>query len=116
MKHILTRNASLLLSSRNRNWLSLSRGTQDIEAGTGVLQISSILQICLWNALGNEKYFKRIFYGKQIIFEKFRTICSPLEQRQNKNDSIQSKIIPILKLPLFSPHLIGGEKARQFQS
>ena len=39
-----------------------------------------------------------------------------LEQRQNKNDSIQSKIIPILKLPRFSPHRIGGEKARQFQS
>ena len=32
-----------------------------------------------------------------------------LEQRKNKNDSIQSKIIPILKLPLFSPYHIGGE-------
>ena len=37
-----------------------------------------------------------------------------LEQRQNINDLIQSKIIPRLKLPLFSPDRIGGEKARQF--
>ena len=39
-----------------------------------------------------------------------------IEQRQNKNNSIQSEIIPILKLPLFSPDRIGGEKARQFQT
>ena len=38
-----------------------------------------------------------------------------LEQRQNKNDSIQPKIIPILKLPRFFPHRLGGEKARQIQ-
>ena len=37
----------------------------------------------------------------------------PLEQRQYKNDSIQSKLIPILKLPRF---FSGDEKARQFQS
>ena len=37
-----------------------------------------------------------------------------LEQRQYKNDSIQSKIIPILKLARFFPHCIGGEKERQF--
>ena len=36
-----------------------------------------------------------------------------LEQRQNKNDSIQPKIIPILNLPRFFPHRLGGEKARQ---
>ena len=39
-----------------------------------------------------------------------------LEQRQNKRDSIQSKIIPILKLARFFPHHVGGEKARQIQS
>ena len=39
-----------------------------------------------------------------------------LKQRQNKNDSIQSKIIPILKLPRFFPYRIGGEKGRQFQT
>ena len=39
-----------------------------------------------------------------------------LEQRQYKNDSIQSKLIPILKLPPFSPRRIGGKKARQFQN
>ena len=31
-----------------------------------------------------------------------------LEQRQNKNDSIQSKIIPIFKYMRFSPHRKGG--------
>ena len=39
-----------------------------------------------------------------------------LEQRQNKSDSIQSKIIPILKLARFLSHCLGGEKERQFQS
>ena len=39
-----------------------------------------------------------------------------LEQRQYKNDSIQSKIVPILKLARFIPHCLGGEKERQFQS
>ena len=37
-----------------------------------------------------------------------------LKLRQNKNDYIQSKTIPILKLPRFFPYLIVGEKARQF--
>ena len=41
---------------------------------------------------------------------------SILEQRKNKNDSIQSEMIPILKLSLFSPDRIGGKKARQFQT
>ena len=39
-----------------------------------------------------------------------------LEQRANKNDSIQSKIVPILNLSRFFPHRIGGEKEQQFQS
>ena len=39
-----------------------------------------------------------------------------LEQRQNKNDSIQSKIIPSLKLAYFFPHRTGGDKGRQIQS
>ena len=43
-------------------------------------------------------------------------MLTDLEQRQNKNDSIQSKIIPISKLPPFFPHCIGWEKGRQFQS
>ena len=34
-----------------------------------------------------------------------------LEQRQYEKDSIQSKIIPILKLPRFFPHRIGDEKS-----
>ena len=39
-----------------------------------------------------------------------------LEQRQFRNDSIQSRIIPIWKLPPFYPRRIGGEKARQSQN
>ena len=35
-----------------------------------------------------------------------------LEQRQYKNESIQSNIIRVLKLPRFSPHRLGVEKAR----
>ena len=39
-----------------------------------------------------------------------------LEQRQYKNYSIKSKIIPILKLARFFPHCLDGETERQFQS
>ena len=39
-----------------------------------------------------------------------------LEQRQYKNDSIQSKKIPILNLPRFFPRRLGDEKERQFQN
>ena len=39
-----------------------------------------------------------------------------LEQRQYKNDSIQSKKIPILNLPRFFPHRVDDEKQRQLQS
>ena len=40
------------------------------------------------------------FSEHQYFFYLVKT-CN-LEQRQNKNDSIQSKIIPILKFPIFS--------------
>ena len=52
------------------------------------------------------------FFG----IELWSHFVRPLELRQYKNDSIQSKIIPILKLALFFPHCLGGEKERQFQS
>ena len=39
-----------------------------------------------------------------------------LELRQYKNNSIQSKNIPILKLPLFFITYTAREKARQFQT
>ena len=39
-----------------------------------------------------------------------------LELRQYKNDYIQSKKIPVLKLPLFFLRRIGDEKERQFQN
>ena len=50
------------------------------------------------------------------IYQEMSSYKLLLEQRQHKNDSIQSKIIPILKLARFFPHCIGGEKGRQFQS
>ena len=53
---------------------------------------------------------------KSVSRAKLHDLKSILEQRQYKNDSIQSKIIPILKLARFSPHFIGGKKERQFQS
>ena len=39
-----------------------------------------------------------------------------LELRQYKNDSIQSKKIPVLKLPRLFPRCISDEKERQFQN
>ena len=43
-------------------------------------------------------------------------LVNVLEQRQYKNDSIQSELIPILNLARFFSHCLGGEKERQFQS
>ena len=51
-----------------------------------------------------------------IITYALHILLNLLEQRQNKNDSIQSKRIPILNLSGFFPHRIGGEKERQIQS
>ena len=51
---------------------------------------------------------------KKIL--QFTYTYMALKQRQNKNDSIKSEIIPILKLPLFSPDSIDGEIARLFQT
>ena len=56
---------------------------------------------------------KQDFHISQRIVEER---INSLEPRQYKNDSIQSKIIPILKLARFFPHCLGGEKERQFQS
>ena len=47
--------------------------------------------------------FLPLFFGRQ---------GSSLELRQYKNDSIPSKIIPILKLPRFFPRRIADEKER----
>ena len=44
-------------------------------------------------------------WSERVLYENNRL----LDQRQNKNDSIQTKTIPILKLPRFSPRQIGGE-------
>ena len=61
---------------------------------------------CLYIKVWREYIFLRSIELREVL----------LEQRQDKNDSIQSKIIPILKLPRFFPHRLGGEKARQIQS
>ena len=62
----------------------------------------------------------RVIVNKHRLFSPLLQYCRKieilLEQRQYKNDSIQSKITPILKLARFFPHCIGGEKERQFQS
>ena len=68
----------------------------------------------------NEKnLFRYCFFLNLYLFNKIRKSTFTkihLEQRQNKNDYIQSKIIANLKLPRFFPHRIGGGKARQFHS
>ena len=42
--------------------------------------------------------------------------ATKLEKRQDKNDSIPTKIIPVLKLPRFFPRRLGGEKERPLQN
>ena len=46
----------------------------------------------------------------------FKEDAKTLEQKQYKKESIQSKIILVLKLPRFFPRRKGGEKAGQFQN
>ena len=65
------------------------------------------LQISNGNKVKNGFFIGNDLHG--ILFIQF-------EQRQNRNVSIQSTIIPILKLPGGFPHCIGGEKERHFQS
>ena len=63
------------------------------------------------------KFADILLYWPKLVFHSGRCLLLLfLEQRYNKNDFIQSKIIPILKLPRFSHHRKWGEKARQLQS
>ena len=50
-----------------------------------------------------------------MVIEIYFLLCT-LELRQYKNDSIQSKNIPVLKLTRFFTCCLGDEKARQFQN
>ena len=56
-----------------------------------------------------ENFYSRFYKVTERIEEAF------LELRQYKDNSIQSKIIPILKLPRFLPRCVSDEKERQFQ-
>ena len=66
----------------------------------------------------NDSHNLTPIHSKTVYFNKFRKLglknCSIsnsiLEPRQYKNDSIQSKIIPRLKLPRFFTHLYGQGK------
>ena len=61
--------------------------------------------------------FDQLFCDKvklDSLFDHECQIFELLEQRQYKNDSIQSKIIPILKLARFFTQCLGGEKERYF--
>ena len=53
--------------------------------------------------------------GKFMLYNVHKGTLDTLEQRKDKNDSILTKIIPVLKLPRFFPRCIGGKKERQFQ-
>ena len=72
----------------------------------------AILSRCSLDTLS----FCSIYSGNMAIWKLIKETEWDLEQRQNKNDSIQSKMIPILKFSRFFPHRLGGEKARTIQS
>ena len=65
---------------------------------------------------GGEAEKKSTFVSSAAFPHKKKQKCFVLELRQYKNDSIQSKIIPTLKLPRFFHHLDGEGKERQFQN
>ena len=64
------------------------------------------MEILMVDVLFIEKYWNR----------DISMLPSLLELRQYKSDSIQSKKIPILKLPLFLITYTAREKARQFRN
>ena len=74
-------------------------------------KLAKILNFWPFSIVQCRKLWRRIRIPEGDII-----IYSILEQRQYKNDSIQSKIILILNLPRCFPYRIGGEKTRQFQN
>ena len=65
--------------------------------------------------------FSSIVHGLRIQYLTIQAgpailIYLMLEPRKYKNDSIQSKIIPTMKLPRFLTTYMVREKARQFQN
>ena len=97
---------------RLRDFLSFTIIASWIHEADSIIKLSTVSR--------NEKRITVISKSYSLLDRLFNTSFSDskyipfLEQRQNKNNSIQSKMIPILKLPRFSPYRIDGEKARQF--
>ena len=72
----------------------------------------AILSRCSLDTLS----FCSIYSGNMAIWKLIKETEWDLEQRQNKNDSIQSKMIPILKLPLFFTTYTARGKGRQIKN
>ena len=84
----------------------------DIKAKNTRFSLFLPVDFCL-QKMEREPLYLVSSYRKPIVLF---LIASDVEQRQYKNDSIQSKIIPTLKLPLFFTTKTVREKARQFQN
>ena len=67
----------------------------------------------LYGEFKNESRWRAL---KSLIRPFYPLSFTRLEQRQDKNDSIPTKIIPVLRLPHFFSRRIGGKKERQFQN
>ena len=76
----------------------------------------AVLAIYGEDDLNHEPLIQKRVRTKISIVICFIRVIFTLEPRQYKNDHIQSKIIPILKLPQFFTIYTVRRKARQFQN
>ena len=70
--------------------------------------------IKLWTLLKVRHYILKVLF-RNVDITLVQSFLIRLEQRQYKNDSTQSKIFLVLKLPRFFTSHIGNWKARRFQ-
>ena len=79
--------------------------------GKGVFDYSLVSLIFFLARIRSQDFPVRLIQPQEYVLQFFKTplflLLFLIEQRQYKNDSIQSKLILLLKLLRFSPHRIG---------
>ena len=120
------------VSERSKSWRSvkylLLSKLKYLTKFTFTFQKESHTSIAIWTFFGqkgilNAQMFKNINNTlPRLMAQQFGKVCKTpffvwsLELRQYKNNSIQSEMISILKLPLFFINYTAREIARKFQN
>ena len=103
------------LFNPNINDLSLMNRADSAEA-KNTQNFTHVHQLENRKFLTNTKLTHNCFMAIKCFARVVLPVISELELRQYENDSIQTKMIPTLKLPrIFTTYTVRG-KARQFQN